>query len=44
MTNILKKIIEDKKDTLSLIKRDNSLGSIEKKIKLDLFACEILYL
>ena len=33
MTNILKKIIEDKKDTLSLIKRDNSLSSIEEKIK-----------
>ena len=33
MTNILNKIIEDKKDTLSFIKRNNSLSSIEEKIK-----------
>ena len=33
MTNTLKKIIEDKKGTLSLIKKDNSLDYLEKKIK-----------
>tara|TARA_X000001036_G_scaffold94972_1_gene87611 strand:+ start:328 stop:1122 length:795 start_codon:yes stop_codon:yes gene_type:complete len=33
MTNILKKIIEDKKETLDLIKKNNSLDSLEKKIK-----------
>ena len=33
MTNTLKKIIEDKKETLSLIKKDNSLDYLEKKIK-----------
>ncbi len=39
MVNILKKIIEDKKDSLSLIKKNNSLDSLEKKIKdLNLFS------
>ena len=39
MVNILKKIIEDKKDSLSLIKKSNSLDSLEKKIKdLNLFS------
>ncbi len=33
MTNILEKIIQDKKDNLSLIKKNNSLDSLEKKIK-----------
>tara|TARA_B100000963_G_C22616149_1_gene667442 strand:+ start:1783 stop:2577 length:795 start_codon:yes stop_codon:yes gene_type:complete len=33
MTNILEKIIQDKKEKLSLIKKDNSLDSLEKKIK-----------
>ena len=33
MTNTLKKIIEDKKETLSLIKKENSLDYLEKKIK-----------
>ncbi len=33
MVNILKKIIEDKKKSLSLIKQNNSLDSLEKKIK-----------
>ena len=33
MTNTLKKIIEDKKETLNLIKKDNSLDYLEKKIK-----------
>ncbi len=38
MTNILEQIIQDKKDTLSLIKKNNSLDSLEKKIKsLDFF-------
>jgi len=31
--NILEKIIKDKKDTLSVIKRNNSLDSLEKKIR-----------
>ena len=36
--NVLKKIIEDKKDTLSLLKKEKSLDLLEKKIKeLDLF-------
>ena len=33
MTNILEKIIQDKKETLSLIKRDYSLDFLERKIK-----------
>ena len=33
MTNILEKIIKDKKETLSLIKKNNSLDFLEKKIK-----------
>ena len=38
MTNILKKIVQDKKETLNLIKKNNSLDSLEKKIiELDFF-------
>ena len=37
MTNILKKIVQDKKETLNLIKKNNSLDSIEKKIALAVF-------
>jgi len=33
MANTLEKIIEDKKETLSLIKNNNSLDSLEKKNK-----------
>ena len=33
MKNILKKIVQDKKEDLNLIKKDNSLDSLEKKIK-----------
>ena len=33
MTNILEQIIKDKKDTLNLIKKNNSLDYLEKKIK-----------
>ena len=33
MANILEKIIRDKKETLKLIKKNNSLDSLEKKIK-----------
>ena len=33
MGNILEKIIQDKKENLSLIKNNNSLDSLEKKIK-----------
>ena len=33
MTNILEKIIQVKKDTLAKIKKDNSLSSLENKIK-----------
>tara|TARA_B100000965_G_scaffold392078_1_gene401175 strand:+ start:84 stop:878 length:795 start_codon:yes stop_codon:yes gene_type:complete len=33
MTNILEKIIQDKKDNLNLVKKNNSLDSLEKKIK-----------
>ena len=33
MSNILEKIIQDKKETLNLIKKSNSLDSLEKKIK-----------
>ena len=39
MTNILDKIIEDKKESLKNIKKNNSLDSLEKKIKdLNLFS------
>jgi len=31
MINILKKIIQDKKETLNFIKKNNSLNSLEKK-------------
>ena len=38
MANILEQIIKNKKNTLSLIKKNNSLDSLEKKIKsLDFF-------
>ena len=33
MANTLEKIIQDKKETLDLIKKNNSLDSLEKKIK-----------
>ena len=33
MANTLKQIIEDKKESLILIKKNNSLNSLEKKIK-----------
>ena len=33
MGNTLEKIIQDKKETLNLIKKNNSLDSLEKKIK-----------
>ena len=33
MTNILEKIIQDKKETLDQIKKENSLSSLEAKIK-----------
>ena len=33
MTNILEKIVQDKKETLNLVKKDKSLDSLEKKIK-----------
>tara|TARA_X000001036_G_C20499865_1_gene733395 strand:- start:59 stop:850 length:792 start_codon:yes stop_codon:yes gene_type:complete len=33
MTNILEKIVKDKKETLNLIKKNNSLDNLEKKIK-----------
>ena len=33
MTNILKKIIQEKKETLAEIKKNNSLSSLEDKIK-----------
>mgnify|MGYP001364400986 CR=1 FL=1 len=33
MSNTLEKIIQDKKETLNLIKKSNSLDSLEKKIK-----------
>ena len=33
MSNTLEKIIQDKKETLNLIKKNNSLDSLEKKIK-----------
>ena len=32
--NILEKIIQDKKEALNLIKKNNSLDSLEKKIKI----------
>jgi indole-3-glycerol phosphate synthase len=33
MTNILEKIIQEKKETLEIVKKDNSLSSLEDKIK-----------
>jgi indole-3-glycerol phosphate synthase len=33
MTNILEKIVEDKKETLKIIKKNNSLNSLEDRIK-----------
>jgi indole-3-glycerol phosphate synthase len=33
MTNILDKIIQEKKDTLEIVKKNNSLSSLESKIK-----------
>tara|TARA_B100001063_G_scaffold122793_1_gene114670 strand:- start:52 stop:846 length:795 start_codon:yes stop_codon:yes gene_type:complete len=33
MTNMLKKIIQEKKETLEIIKKNNSLNSLENKIK-----------
>ncbi len=33
MSNILEKIVKDKKETLDLIKKNNSLDSLEKRIK-----------
>ena len=33
MTNILEKIIQEKKETLELVKKNNSLNSLESKIK-----------
>ena len=33
MKNIIEKIVQDKKEALNLIKKDNSLDSLEKKIK-----------
>tara|TARA_E500000178_G_scaffold279762_1_gene279648 strand:+ start:356 stop:529 length:174 start_codon:yes stop_codon:yes gene_type:complete len=33
MTNFLEKIIENKKETLKIIKKDNTLDSLENKIK-----------
>ena len=33
MTNILEKIIEDKKESLKIIKNNNSLNSLEDRIK-----------
>ena len=33
MANVLDKIIEDKKESLKLIKKTNSLNSLENKIK-----------
>ena len=33
MTNILEKIIEDKKESLKIIKKNNSLNSLEERIK-----------
>ena len=33
MTNILEKIIQEKKETLTKIKKNNSLESLEDKIK-----------
>ena len=33
MTNILEKIIQEKKETLEIIKKNNSLSSLEDKIK-----------
>ena len=33
MTNILEKIIQEKKETLKEVKKNNSLSSLEDKIK-----------
>ena len=33
MTNILEKIIQEKKDTLKIVKKNNPLSSLEDKIK-----------
>ena len=33
MTNILEKIIQEKKEALEIIKKNNSLSSLEDKIK-----------
>lgn len=33
MTNVLEKIVQDKKETLNLVKKNNSLDFLEKKIK-----------
>ena len=33
MANVLDKIIEDKKESLKIIKKTNSLDSLENKIK-----------
>ena len=33
MTNVLEKIIQEKKDTLKIVKKNNSLDSLENKIK-----------
>ena len=33
MTNILEKIIQEKRETLEIVKKDNSLSSIEGRIK-----------
>ncbi len=33
MTNVLEKIVQDKKETLNLVKKNNSLNFLEKKIK-----------
>ena len=34
MTNILEKIIQEKKETLEIIKKNNSLSSLKIKLKL----------
>ena len=33
MMNILEKIIQEKKETLEIVKKDNSLSSLEGRIK-----------
>ena len=37
MKNLLKKIVNDKKQSLELIKKDKSLNTLEKKIKDQIF-------